>query len=36
MSYKDHNILQSRYEILNAFGKIEELFEIMSTSFVEI
>ena len=36
MSHKDHNILQTKDGILNAFRPIEELFKIMDTSSVEV
>ena len=36
MSQKDHDLLQSKDEIFNAFRPIEQLFKIMDTSSVEI
>ena len=36
MGQKDHDFLQSKDEIFNAFRPIEQLFKIMDTSSVEI
>jgi len=36
MSQKDHDLLQSKDEIFNAFRPIQQLFKIMDTSSVEI
>ena len=36
MGQKDHDLLQSKDEIFNAFRPIEQLFKIMDTSSVEI
>ena len=36
MGQKDHDLLQTKDEIFNAFRPIEQLFKIMDTSFVEI
>ena len=36
MGQKDHDLLQSKDEIFNAFRSIEQLFKIMDTSSVEI
>ena len=36
MSQKDHDFLQCKDEIFNAFRPIEQLFKIMDTSSVEI
>ena len=36
MSQKDHDLLQSKDEIFNAFRPIEQLFKIMDMSSVEI
>ena len=36
MGQKDHDLLQIKDEIVNAFRPIEQLFKIMDTSSVEI
>ena len=36
MGQKDHDLLQTKDEIFNAFRPIEQLFKIMDTSSVEI
>ena len=36
MGQKNHDLLQSKDEIFNAFRPIEQLFKIMDTSSVEI
>ena len=36
MGQKDHDLLQTKDEIFNAFRPIQQLFKIMDTSFVEI
>ena len=36
MGQKDHDLLQSKDELSNAFRPIEQLFKIMDTSSVEI
>ncbi|WP_075355730.1 hypothetical protein [Desulfovibrio sp. DV] len=36
MDQKDHDLLQTKDEIFNAFRPIEQLFKIMDTSSVEI
>jgi len=36
MGQKDHDLLQTKDEIFNAFRPIQQLFKIMDTSSVEI
>ena len=36
MDQKDHDLLQTKDEIFNAFRSIEQLFKIMDTSSIEI